>query len=72
MQTRTFMAAALAGIALAGAGCGEDNGNENPSAQPDSPVNTDTPSADPEGSTPAPNSESQKSDDGGSRGAGGS
>jgi hypothetical protein len=60
MNIRTLTAVALSGLALAGAACGGDDDDEsaNPGGKSDAPVNTDTPSADPEGSTPAPNENS--------------
>ena len=67
MRIRSFSAVALTALAFAGAACGEDNASDpNPSpGESDSPVNDDTPSANPEESTPAPNSESVQPDDGG-------
>ena len=59
MEIRTITAAALAALALAGAACGGDEASEDPGKQSDAPVNTDTPSAEPEeGATPTNEDES--------------
>ena len=53
MTIRTITAAAFAALALAGAACGDGEATEDPGRQSDAPVNTDTPSAEPEeGATP--------------------
>ncbi len=50
---RSLLAASLAGAALAAAGCGDDDGGDSPARTQDAPVNTATPSANPD-TTPAP------------------
>ena len=52
-RTRHITAAVLAGLALAAAGCDNDD-DESPARTDDSPVNTDTPQNTPGDTTPAP------------------
>jgi ABC-type oligopeptide transport system substrate-binding subunit len=63
MRIRTCTVAAVVALALGGTACGEDNESADPSTQPASPVNTDTPSANPQ--TVAPNADEIDPDDNG-------
>ena len=49
MRIRSFTAAVVAALALAGAACGEDNESANPSAEPDGPATTDSQNSENEG-----------------------
>ena len=50
---RSLIAASVAAVALAAGGCGDDDGGDSPARTDDSPVNTETPQANPS-TTPAP------------------
>jgi hypothetical protein len=68
-STRHLIAAALAGLALAAAGCDSDNSEEEPAntsgRTQESPVNPDSPGGNQGQTTPAPNqSERPETDEG--------
>ncbi len=53
-RTRHFIAAGLAGVALAFGAAACDNDEDRPSATNDAPLNTETPQNNPGETTPAP------------------